>query len=87
MGRDRDDRVAFTAADLTKALELPIWRGYRGDGARLKPLTVAVQDGLCWASLIAVCSLMLWGEIQYISAIAMRLGLSHRRDALTDCRL
>jgi len=62
-GRDRDDRAAFTAADLTTVFDLPVWRGCRGEGARLKPGTVVVHDGLYWAPLIAAYLLMRREEI------------------------
>jgi integrase len=62
-GRDRDDRAAFTAADLMTVFDLPVWRGCRGEGARLTPGEVVVHDGLYWAPLIAVYSLMRREEI------------------------
>jgi len=62
-GRDRDDRTAFTAADLTKVFDLPVWRGCRGEGTRLEPGRVVVHDGLYWAPLIAAYSLMRREEI------------------------
>jgi integrase len=62
-GRDRDDRAAFTAADLTTVFDLPVWRGCRGEGARLEPGKAVVHDGLYWAPLIAAYSLMRREEI------------------------
>ncbi|WP_311925023.1 site-specific integrase [Microvirga sp. 3-52] len=62
-GRDRDDRAVFTAADLMTVFDLPVWRGCRGEGARLEPGTVVVHDGLYWAPLIAAYSLMRREEI------------------------
>ncbi len=62
-GRDRDDRAAFTSADLVTIFDLPVWCGCRGEGARLEPGTVVIHDGLYWAPLIAAYSLMRREEI------------------------